>query len=493
MSDTELKKASIIHGVTENLTPNENRIKGGEMSLFSLSQLNGVIYEEVKKELRAPLNKKIYKQMLNDSSIETPYNLIEMMVSKPKWKVIPKKDAPAVEKTRAKMLNYMISTTERPWSEYIVEGMSYLPYGFWLGEKIYKKITTPNGVFKGLKDIETISQDTVERWHFDDNTGANIGVRQDLSLIPHQGSGKKFTGYVDIPKLKYLHMRNSVKRNNPEGRSILNSIYICWKYKALLEEFLTIGAIKDLGGIPIFQVHSEVLAKAAEDPNGTEATLLEQLKNMGQGLHSGDLAFGIVPVDYDDKGNKLYDFKLQGIEGGGKQYDILEVIKHYSNQILMRFFADALSLGTDGSGSYALSDNKFNLIEFATEHHLEVFKRTFNHDLMRQIYKVNGWEYDPETSCEFVYDKLSDGDLTAIASAIQKILAVGGMRVTKDLEDYLYGLFDIEPPTEDSEFLETDNKSRVGDGMEEGLPNGVGESTAKGSDRATANVSKETV
>lgn len=472
-----------------NLTPNEARMKGGQISLFSLEQVNGVIYEEIKRELRSPNNKKIYKQMMNDASVETPYNLIQMMVSSPKWKCKAPKNAPEIEHTRAKMLSYMISTMKREWSEYIIEMATAIPYGFWLGEKIYSDIKTPHGDFQGVVNIQTISQDTVKDWHFDDRYGGQLGVRQDLTYINHQSYMKGSTrSYVDIPRAKYLHIRNSATRDNPEGRSVLNSLYVVWKYKALLEEYLTIGAIKDLGGVPIFEIYADTLRNAAEDPTGKDAKLVNQLKAMGQGLHAGDLQFGIVPVEYDQSGNKLFNFKLAGVEGGGKQIDILPIIQHYDNKILMRFFADVLSLGTNGGGSFALSDNKLTLLEYANNHHLGVIQKQLNHDLVRQIYKRNKWDYNPETACYFEPEKLSNTDLMTFAKAIQNMVAVGALPVGLELVNKILTKLDMETLDELPEDFEPANTTRGGEGLESGLPNGIGDSTSMGGDRSTDNL-----
>lgn len=490
MSDEEkLEKASFVEGTEVDLKPNEERMAGGQQSLFSLSTLNGVIYEEVRKELKDPLNKKIYKQMMLDDCIKSPYTLMEMMVSAPNWRSVAPKTSSNEEKSRAKMINYMIKSTKRDWSEYVIEAFSYVQYGFWCGEKVYNTLDTPHGAFKGITDIKTISQDTIDRWHFWRPTGDYVGLRQDLSRIVHNSLGQ-LEGKVDIPSSKYLHLRNSPKRDNPEGESLLNAIYTIWKYKALLEEYLTIGVIKDMAGMPVFGVHADVLANASADPTGPDAKRIKALQDMGQAMHAGDLNSAIVPLAYNDKGNPLYTFKLQGIEGGKKQYDTLEIIKHYNQRILIRFFSDVLSLGSDGSGSFALSDNKLSLVELACQHHLKTMQRMFNHDLMRQIYKRNKWVYDPETSCSFEYDKLNDGDVDSIAKSWQNFVAVGLVRPSKQIEDYILGLYDQEPYDENTEFLDTVNNTRIAEGKESGLPNGTGDSTAFGADRNTANLAK---
>src|SRR5690606_28930843 len=264
--------------------------------MFSLATLQGEIFEQAKKDLRFPYASKIYKQMLLDSSVATPYALIEIMLTRPEWSVIIPKDAPEVEKQRAKMLNYNLASMERPFTEYIQEMVSFLIYGHWEGEKIFSKISSFHGDFEGIKNFLTISQDTVSKWIFDIDTHSLVGLRQDLKQIVSETKAKlsNSKGYVDIPKIKFLHLRNSPKRNNPEGKSVLESCYLDWKYKSVIEEYQGIGVVRDMGGIPVFYIADSVIHKANADPSSSEYRLIEDLKKTGQALHAGDLACGII-------------------------------------------------------------------------------------------------------------------------------------------------------------------------------------------------------
>lgn len=489
MAEEELKKALNVQADVKD--PSPERLSGRPQALYSLSTLNGVIYEAVRKELRHPFNLKVYKQMLDDPDVRTPYRLLKSYITRPDWRVVAPKAASEEEHKRAKLINKSLHQMERPWAEYLSEMASSQIYGFWLGEKLAKNYKFKDGSFKGMGDIQTISQDTVEEWIIDLDTHKLKGIKQDLTRIYSDASNYSSTGYVAIPRLKFIHIRNDPERNNPEGTSVLDSCYISWKYKALLEEFMSIGVIKDLSGIPIFQVDAEVLAKAELDPAGPEATLLTQLQATGQALHQGDLSCGIIPIAYDNNNNKLYDFKLQGIEGGGKQYDPLEIVKYHSNKILMSFFADVLALGSDGSGSFALSDNKITLLTFYVESVLKSFKRTLDREFIAHIYAMNKWEYDPEVSARFEYDDIDDGNLEVLSKAIQQIFAVGAIRPSKETENFILDkFFDLPPYDDKTEFIETENSSRAGDGMGEGLPNGTGTSTSKGGNRSSANASK---
>lgn len=75
----------------------------------------------------------------------------------------------------------------------------------------------------------------------------------------------------------------------------------------------------------------------------------------GQVMHCRELSCTIYPVYYDNNDKPLYDFKSKGIEGGGKQYNTIDIITSHKFNILISFLKYVLSLG---SGSFALSDAK---------------------------------------------------------------------------------------------------------------------------------------
>jgi len=496
------KKAPIVKQANTNvytdinLTPQDNRMRLGGYSLPGLNTFQGRIYEEARKELRFPESIKLYKQMLLDPNIATATSLIEMLIGKVPWKVWVKEDAPEQEHSRAKMINYSLHTMERPWEDYITEALSFLTFGFHVSEKIYSQLETPYGSYKGLKDLVTVSQDTIDKWIFDVGDGALVGLRQDLNRIISDAKSRATIkgASVDIPRKKFILFRHNAKRNNPEGTSPLRSVYVSWKYRNLVEEYETVGISKDLGGIVGIGVDVSYLAKASADPTSNEASVLAELKAQAASLVAGEQSYVITPIAYDQSGKPLFTFELKGVEGSsGKQYDTDLVVKRHDSKILMAFFADVLKLGNDGSGSFALADSKTNLLSLGIESHLRNIAKTLNHDVIPQIYKLNGWEYDPENSCKFLYGDVEKQDLEKVAQFIQKTMAVGAIRPTEKLESKLRNLAfaDMNSVEEDEDVvLPTENTSKSGVGLEEGLPDGQGTSTSTGGDRNTGAASK---
>jgi hypothetical protein len=471
----------------------------GSYSYPSLSTQNGRIFEAAKKELLFPHASKVYKQMSLDPNIAAARTLIDSMLTRGQWSIKVDEDAPQEEKDRCEQLNFNLMTMDRPWDEYLVEFMTYIDYGFNPCEKLYQKMETPLGNFIGWKDFRTISQETVEDWVLNTKTGDLDGLIQDLSLIIHdsetyENGTNKRGSKAEVSAKKFMLFRNRAVRNNPQGRSSFDGCYLDWKYRGVVSEYQTIGVTKDTAGTIYLGVDAGYRAKALANPSGPEAANIAEMERQAASFTANDQAFVSMPIAYDDKGKPLFEFKILGVEGGGKNFDTVQIIKEHDKKILMTFLADVLALGKDGSGSFAMSDNLVTLLTIGIEYHLKNIANTLNHDLIRQTYELNEWEYDPRTACKFVYEKLDDGDISMFASAVQKVMAVGGARMTQDIEDKVRDVvFDL-PPFEnaETELIETEDTSRSGDGLTSGMPDGVGDSTSSGGDRSVGNSSQET-
>lgn len=473
---------------TESLDVSEGRMKLGAYSLPSLATKSGYIEEEAKQELKFPRAINLYKQMGRDPNIASAIGVIETMISRVSWEVKVPKTASKEEQERCKKLNYNLKILDRSWEEYILEMTSFLQYGFSPLEKIYKEIdTAKHGKFKGWKDFSPIAQETVDRWVYDETTGELIGIIQDLTRINTDFRTKTYDKKVGIPIKKIMNFRNNPKRNNPQGTSPLVSCYIPYKYSTLVAEIEAVGVAKDLRGVPKLGVEASFLARASVAGSDEEATLNE-LTTQASNLSANDQAYVICPLQYDDKGMPLFTFELMGVQGGQKNFSTDEILKRYSNSILQCFFADVLKLGQDAHGSFSLASSKTSLLAFGVESHLKTIQRTLNHDLIPQTYRLNGWEYDPDTSCRFEHGDIEDAELEELSKAVQRCVSTGAIRPTEDVESFLrHQMFKLESVSESgTKLLDTESTSRASDGMKTGSGNGTSTSPA-GRDNSTSN------
>lgn len=465
-------------------------------AIHSLATQNGEIYEQIIEELKGQKGKIFRKQMAMDNTIAAPLDLLTMICTNVDFSFKIPKSSNKVEESRRDQLNYMISVMQRPFYEYISEAFTFLIHGFWVGEKLLTKdLKTPYGDMSyALSDIITISQETVTRWHFNKATGALEGLRQEQQVVLNDlQKDDDNHSHVDIPRKKFLHVRNRPKNNSPEGTSMLDSVVVPYKYKANLDYTLNVSAAKNISGVPMVGIDASKLLEAHNNPASAEARMIRGLEKMVQGIHMGERGGGTYPLAYNDAGKELYKFHLMGIDGTVNRQDLLGYIQHYSNQITLRFLSDIITLGSNGSGSFALADNKLALVRVACNNFLKSILSVFNHDLIPQLYRLNGWDYNPLVSCRLHHDAIKEFDLEQLGSFLQKASAVGVIRPTKDLEDFARNQLNLDPTGEDTEYLPSvlQEQSKSGQGMQQGTSDGAGngQSGSKG-DPNTAAVSK---
>lgn len=490
MAEIRTKKQALRDAIVNKKASADEKVSRlplGPIGFNSLKTVSGYIYEESKTELRFPRAVKTFDEMAYDPTVGAALNLFRLLITKAaatgKFEV--RKDAPEEAQSAAKFLNWAKENMEgQTWKDFINEVCSMYKYGHHVSEKVYERSVGSEwfGKLKWRK-LATRSVSSISKWEF--NNRELAGVWQNPSFV---GNSEQ-SGEVLIPRKKFMLFRYNPSNDNPEGNSPLKNCFYPWKYKQIVEEYELVGVTKDLGGIPVIGIDVEYLAKAARNPGGTEALVIEQQKRDAANLHAGEQSYIIRPVMYNDQGKELFTFNLQGVDGGGKQYNTDDIIRRKQNEILTVFLADVLKLGQDGSGSFALSDNKANLLVLAVESMMQDIANPINNDLIPQTLAMNGWKLSEEDMPKFVFDDLDDVDLETLGKFLQRVTAVGLITPDRGLENHLRESAFLPENAYDSpipeEFKNTKQQSRAGDGMKTA---GEGTSTGVADDPDTGNL-----
>ena len=454
-----------------------------------LKIVNGRVFEELRKELIFPNSILTYKRMLYDSSISTARDLFDIMIRSVEMRARPSDENNPEAVRNAQFINWMFDNLEdQTFQQVITEALTYNAFGFSMLEKVFEIV--PEGEYEGfmrVREFSPRSQDSLDRWLWQRSDRRRLaGIRQNIrnSSLFQNGFETRTTRDIPLNKL-VLFSYNSTKRN-PEGRSPLIKCYITWKFKCLLEDYEATGIAKDMSGVPVLDVPKEIILKGTMDPSSNEGIMLQHMREAAAAMQAGDELFVLNPVEYDQHNNKLYDFRLMGVQGGNKNYDVDEVIKRKQNEILMAYFADVLRLGSDGTGSFALADSKTNILGYAIADHLTFITSTIQKQVVEQLARMNNWSEDAIPSFEAA--DVEDVDMEEFSKAVQRIWSTGAIEGRRDeyntVRDAL-GLDAIEgDPFE--VVLPPAANSRAGDGMASGMPNGTGSATG-GGDTSTSN------
>lgn len=148
-------------------------------------------------------------------------------------------------------------------------------------------------------------------------------------------------------------------------------------------------------------------------------------------------------------------------------------------------------LGQDGSGSFALADSLQGATNAVIDARLREIRDQLNHDLIPQLFALNGW--DTSVTPYFDFDDFKEISIDDFSKALQRIASVGLLVRDAAVVNAVHkrmGLpipFDkTDIPIEEVMEKTTPMTSRSGDGMKVGKISGTGGVASK--DTSAANM-----
>lgn len=428
---TATKKKSVSKAAKR---PNINMVSAGETGL---KQTNGYVYEEFLKDLTGQKAAHTYREMRdNDPVIGAMFFGIEMFLRKVQWFVDPFAEDEEGQK-KATFLRECKDDMSVTWSDFIAEVMSMMEHGWSWQEILYKYRTTevdgddaqadPPSKYNdgkiGWAKFEARSQDSLDRWEFSEKTGSLQGMWQRAAPTYEE----KY-----IPIQKSLLFRTTVRKNNPEGRSVLRNAYRPWYYKKRIEEHEGVGIERDLAGLPFAEVPAEMMAENASDADkATLASIVDMVKNVKR-----DQQEGVVwPQQWNEQGVAMYNFKLLA-SSGTRQFDTNSIINRYESRIAMVILADFILLGADSSSaSFAMSTNKSGMFQSALGVWLDVIMDVLNNYAVPRLFRLNGDKSGQYP--KFRHDDVQNPSLADLATFVAALTGAGAQLFPDiDLENH---------------------------------------------------------
>jgi hypothetical protein len=487
-----MPEASTPQGVdsTAALQPDQDaiipRMKLGEQGVLGLKTSNRRILEEAQAAFRFPAFIQTVNEMRNNPTVGAAMNVYRMMISRVKWDIEPPANATETDKARAAIIKTMMDDMDHSWSTFIESVIPYLEYGFAINEKVYRRRLKRNGSkfddgLIGLKKLAPRSQETIGGWCFSPDGQELLAVEQNLRYVEHAYLfADRFDerGMLKIDREKILLFTASPTKGNPEGNSIYKNIYLAFKQLALLQNQELLGITKDVQGILKIAIPPRYLdPNASPEDQAVVAAFQQIIDNYNAGTQRGLLVPNMI--DPETK-QPLFTYDLMESKGLAK-YDTESVIRRLQGDILSALSVDVLKLGSDGSGSFSLAEQKSSVLALAIDYRLREIAEVLNNDLMRQLYELNGW--DASNTAKFVYADIEDVSLEEFSKAIQRIFSTSAIEVDRDVLNRVRQIMGI-PLKPDDEPVDKDNlpatltgqSSGAGAGMEVGT---TGEGTAK--------------
>jgi hypothetical protein len=330
-------------------------------------------------------------------------------------------------------LEEVMQDMSHTWQDLVSEVVSMLWYGWSYFEIILKLRSGQTGPFDdgvsskfddgriGFRKISIRAQETLDGWEFDAEGGIK-GMWQ--SAAPDYNR-------VFIPIEKAILFRTETTKNNPLGRSLLRNAYRSWSFLKRLEEIEGIGMERDLVGIPIVKMPMSHLSTNATP---AQKALVNQFFELIQQIRRNEHEGIVFPSDVDEEGNKTgFDISLLST-GGERQLDISGSIRRHQLDIATTLLTQFSFLGTDKTGSFALSSDQTNNFAFSIGSILDNVEETFHRFGVSRLMRFNG--APQEMIPRWKHGDLEKDDLVRFADSLSKLSAAGIVSVDQNLEDF---------------------------------------------------------
>ncbi len=411
-----------------------------EIGATGLKQYSGYLYEEFNPDLRGKLADKIYREMEdNNPTVGAALWLIETLVRQVEWRCETwHTDSQTAQELRDWFDGAFFEDLATPFDETIAELIGSLPtHGWALLEELYRiRRVQPGEPFGsrfddgmwGWRDFQPRSQDSREKWIFDESGRATHMVQR----IETEGATRV------LPLDKCLLFRVRQRKGSPEGRSVLRAAYRPWYMLTRLEEVEAIGHERNAAGLPVALVPPDALS-----PNATaaERAMVGMAKDLVRNVRQDSAAGVVFPGTKDSRGNDTgFEFKL--LSASGKNDAGLDAtIKRHQANIGMALLAELQQLGFSSSGSRALGDSKTDVLTMAIGALLKSVAGTFSTVAIPRLARLNGFPVE-------MLPHLSHGDvetpaISEASAAFAAMVGSGALTWTDDDEDWYrdrYGL-----------------------------------------------------
>lgn len=450
-------------------------------------------------ETRFPENIRTYKEMGEDPDVATALDATYIFVDRAFFDFSIKYNVKSAKSRKAaKFIDYMFRNMNAPLRQYVRSLLTYKQFGFAFAEKVFELDEDPKSPYYGFYRLSKLAfrpQDTIdvsEPFTYSADGRTILTVNQNITgTMVTPGTNVSLIGRKSIPMDKVVYVGSNITENNPLGVSPLLAVYRSWREKSLIQEFEVVGVSKDLGGMPVLMVPSDILNRASLNPGGDEAQSLRVLQSNIANLHAGEQSYMVLPSDvYEGTVMRQYDLVFQGVAGTGKQFDTQALIKQRKLDIYNRFGAGVLIMGDGDAGSFALSDNKQTLLSHFIERDVDLIIEALNTQVIPQALRLNGIYLSDEDMPKFVSDDIGDPNIETNAKAIQQLVAAGAIPLTPEVINEFFAMCGIAYRIPDdivadsakfktfmAEFM-PESTSRAGDGLAAGTGNGTSTSVS---------------
>ena len=414
----------------------------------NIQNVSGYIFDNSKFDLQFPQSTETFRLMREDATIEAVFSIYESLIRKALYRgrFVPGPSRSEASRRFANYLNWNFRNLRDgyTWYKTITDMLSCYQYGFSVLEKVWERnySTTHDQYRWKIAKMPPRPQSSISKWTFRGDNQTLRGLEQYPPRLstrfgnfsPSDPTGTNNVANRRIPIEKAVLCSWNSTGGNPQGRSPLVACYKYWKEKVLIENYEVVGFSKDMGGVIVLRAPTELINKA-QDPNSDEALTQQALLKDAANIHAGQQSYIFLPSDTQGSagnGEYEYDFTLQGIEGGGKQYTSTDLINERKKAILDVFGAGFLNTGNEVAGSYNLVEGQIGIHAHLLEDHLLFYKDIIENQIVAQMAALNGLDFSDEDMPRWESGDINEYSPDEIGKLVQRTFSVGGFVKTKE-------------------------------------------------------------
>ena len=370
-----------------------------------------------------------YRDMKLDGVISGSMSFIKGVVSNGTFNLKQHENATSKEVALTEALNKSLDSLEGYNKRQLISNwLTALDYGCSLNEVTFKR----EGSYNVFANISPIHLTTVQRFEMKGGKlvklhltkAENDGLIQDTSSTSPSVQGDKV-----------LFFRIEPDSDFPLGKSLLYGCYTSWKTKKILQEYEAIGVAKNLSGVLEIRVPSEYLNRYYSEPASEEARYVDNLLAQAEMLHAGKGSYILTASDTNVNGVALFEVTTVGGSGGNAQnYNVGSSIDRYNREIQLAMQTTVLSMGAEGGGSFALSDNSTHLMSLFVESIRSAISTEFK-KAIKQAWALNG--VTDTNYPELVWDEVEPVDWEEFTRGWQRLVQSGAVTADKTLEAWI--------------------------------------------------------
>ena len=351
-----------------------------------------------------------------DVAVSSALNLLYAPIMATNWSIQGGDD-----EQREFIEKQIFGMTQRTWQEFLLEALGYLPFGFYIFEQIYH--TLPDGRI-GLFDLAPRIPRSIEKFRTQDE---QAGITQNLygDITPRSGHGTQ----VSIPLEKLLIFTNHKEGDDLIGQSVLRGARRHYVIKDRLYLISGMSAERFGMGVPVVTYPLE----------GGEAEK-DKASELGQNLKGNEKGYIAIKEGW----------KVEILTPSANSLGTMmeNLIAHHNRQILMSCLAHSMDLGSNSTGSYALSSTQqTDLMNFA-EQKATYIASQINKYVIKKLIDLN-WGVQEEYP-ELVFEALGVEDDEKMANVYKSLYDMGIIDNDPELTNYIRKIFSLpEIPDEE--------------------------------------------